>query len=68
MPLETGQLSILAQRRGGEIEQPRADDAATPPDLGDLGDVKVEFGKARDFATAWFPHRPCLSSDRCWRS
>ena len=32
---------LRGQRAGGQVEQPRADDAAAPPELGDLGQVEV---------------------------
>ncbi len=34
--------AVARQRLRGEIEQPGGDDAAAPPDLGDVGDVEVE--------------------------
>src|SRR6266540_4613187 len=36
--VESGRLCECA---GGEVEQPRGDDAAAPPDLSDLSDVEV---------------------------
>jgi hypothetical protein len=36
-------VRIFCQRLGGEIEQPGRDDAAAPPDLGDLGKIEVEL-------------------------
>ena len=33
----------VVERRGGEVEEPRADDAAAAPDLGHLGRVDVEL-------------------------
>src|SRR5512134_2059509 len=32
---------VLRQRLGGEIEKPRADDAAAPPQLGNVGEVEI---------------------------
>ena len=39
---ELFQLLVLGQRRGGQVEQPGRDHAATPPHLGDIGHVEVE--------------------------
>ena len=47
---EVLELRDSGERRRGEVQQPRADDAAAPPDLGDLGDVEVvlvELGLAQ---------------------
>src|SRR4051794_37842861 len=44
------ELRALDERGRGEVEQPRADDAAAPPDLGDRRDVEVvlvELGLAQ---------------------
>src|ERR1039457_5234442 len=38
---EAGQLRRLGERVGGQVDQPRPDDRAAPPDLGDLGHVDV---------------------------
>src|SRR5262245_37598473 len=38
---ELRELRILGERLRGEVEQPRRDDAAAPPDLGDLREVEV---------------------------
>src|SRR5882724_7336919 len=39
--MEVGQIGVLAQRAGSQVQQPRADDAAAAPHLGDLGDVDL---------------------------
>ena len=38
---EVREVGRFLQRRRGQVEQPGADHAAAPPDLGDLGDVEV---------------------------
>ena len=38
---EALELGVLGQRLGGEVQQPRGDHAAAPPDLRDLGDRQV---------------------------
>jgi len=38
-PAELLQLGIGEQRAGGEVEQPRSDDAAAAPYFGDFGEV-----------------------------
>ena len=40
-PREVREVGRFLQRRGGQVEQPGADHAAPPPDLGDLRDVEV---------------------------
>src|SRR5262249_6763476 len=40
-PGELLQVRALRQRLGGEVEEPRRDDAAAPPDLGDLRKIEV---------------------------
>ena len=40
-PPNFAQDGILEQRRGREVQQPRSDDAATAPHLGDVGEVDV---------------------------
>src|ERR671911_308609 len=40
-PRKRRQLWIFNQRRGGQIEQPRSDHAAAPPDFRDVGEVEV---------------------------
>src|SRR5579875_135003 len=37
-----GKRWIFDQRHGGEVEQPGTDDAATAPELGNIGDVEFE--------------------------
>ncbi len=37
MTLEGGQLGVVGELVGGEVEQPAGDDRAAPPDLGDGG-------------------------------
>src|SRR5688572_297997 len=39
-PFEALELRVLAERPGRQVQQPRADDAAAPPDFGDLGQVE----------------------------
>ena len=41
-PDNCASFGILRQRHRGEIEQPGADDAAAPPDLGDVRQVELE--------------------------
>ena len=36
-------MSVVGQRGRGQIEQPGTDDAATPPHLGNVGHVELEF-------------------------
>ena len=38
---EVGEVGRFLHRRRGQVEQPGADHAAAPPDLGDLGQVEV---------------------------
>ena len=38
---EIGQGRVFHQRGGGEVEQPGGDDAAAPPDFGDVADVEI---------------------------
>ena len=40
-PGEVGEVGRFLHRRRGQVEQPGADHAAAPPDLGDLGQVEV---------------------------
>ena len=40
-PVYSARRRVLDQGHRGEVQQPRADDAPAPPDLGDLGDVEV---------------------------
>ena len=59
--LEVGEVGDFAQRVRGEVEQPRRDDAAPPPHLGDLGDVEVVLVVLADRAAARSRRRPrCL--------
>jgi len=39
---EARELAVAGERRGGEVEEPGGDDAAAPPDLGDVGEVEGE--------------------------
>src|SRR5215472_3799319 len=38
---EARERLILGEGDGGQVEQPRGDDAAAPPDLGDVGKVEL---------------------------
>ena len=40
-PVNSDEVGRFLQRRRGQVEQPGADHAAAPPDLGDLGQVEV---------------------------
>src|SRR5262249_24615647 len=40
--LETGKLRIRGERACGQVKQPRTDDAAAPPCLGNVGEVEIE--------------------------
>ena len=40
-PANPGELRVSLERCGREIEQPRGDDAAAPPHLGDLPEIEV---------------------------
>ena len=58
--------------RGREVEQPRGDDAAAPPDLGDVGEVEVEALVGRQFVRGAvlqdveaFGDRPASCRIRC---
>ena len=66
--LEIRQLRVLPQRAGGEVEQPGADHAAAPPDLGDLRDVDIVLDSDRDRAAASSRRPPRAASGRHWRS
>src|SRR5262245_31470336 len=46
-PGELGELRILRERLRGQVEQPGRDDAAAPPDLGDLRKVEVVLVELR---------------------
>ena len=64
---EFGEGRVFHERGGGEVEQPGGDDAAAPPDFGDVADVEVVlvvFGVAerRGFGID-LVHAAC----RCWR-
>ena len=38
---ERAEIGFVDERRGREIQQPRCDDASTPPHFGDVGQVEV---------------------------
>ena len=64
---EPDEVGALLQRCGGEVEEPRTDDAAVPPCFGDVGEVQlvpVELGvpERRGLGVG----RPLRSSQR-WR-
>ena len=59
-PANFASSGSLDQRRGGQVEQPRGDHAAAPPDLGDVAQVRGRTGSARDRAAAWSRRRPCV--------
>ena len=40
-PVYSSSCRVLGQRHGRQVEQPRADDAAAAPELGDVGEVEV---------------------------
>ena len=42
MPAKLSRSASSASAIGGQVEQPRGDHAAAPPDLGDVGEVEVE--------------------------
>ena len=66
-PANLPRLGSLRKRRGGEVEQPRADHAAAPPDLGHLRDLDVVAIIVRDGAAASSPRPPPASRGRHWR-
>ena len=45
-PANFVELRVCGERRGGQIEQPRRDHAAAPPDLGDVGAGRGRTGSA----------------------
>ena len=66
-PAKFAEVGSSRSARGGQVEQPRADHAAAPPDLGDLGDVDlvaIELGMAQRRRLGV---RPPASRARHWR-
>ena len=50
------ELAVLGERRRRQVEQPRGDDAAAPPHLGDVGEVEVEALVGRQLVRAAVLH------------
>ena len=67
-PAKCSSVGVFEQRRGRQVEQPGRDDAAAPPDFGDVGQVEVVLVMLRDCAAAWSRRRSscaCLPTLAC---